>query len=199
MKIIKKKYMVFFVTIGIAGLFFSLNDTFASLIDHDDVQNDFKVGNYKGTIKEKFKEPTEEEPIKLNEKYTKEPQVANQEDVRMFTRIMILPKALSKENLLLPTEIGKDIVFDINNDWIEGGDGYYYYKKILEPTESTENVFSSVTLTNKDYVEAKISIEIKVETIAAYEEVYKSAFWNGDPNTESLEKINQMYTDELKQ
>ena len=193
MKKSKKVKITLLAIVSILLLFMTMKYTFASLTDSDEVQNEFKMTNFKGSISEDFKEPTADSPIKVNETYSKAPKVTNQEEVRMFVRVMILPKALSKENVLLPSEIGKDIVINLNSEWIDGEDGYYYYKKILGPTESTDKIFTSITLTNKEYVEAKISVEIKAETIAAYSDLYKEAFWNGTPNSESLKKISQLY------
>lgn len=40
-------------------------------------------------------------------------------------------------------------IFDVNinnNDWITGTDGYYYYKAVVEPGETTQKLFSQVRI-----------------------------------------------------
>lgn len=175
----------------------SLKYTFASLTDSDNVHNDFKIGGHRAEIEEIFSEPTLDKPANLNVSYIKKPKITNQDDTKMFVRVMILPKVISKDGILLSSEIGKDIQLDIPNEWTDGKDGYYYYNTVLEPKKSTKDIFSTVTFKNSNYVDAKVTIELKLETIVAISNSYKEAFWNGDPYTDTLKKIDQKYAEAL--
>ena len=50
------------------------------------------------------------------------------------------------KNAIDDTTLSADVLeLDINStDWIDGGDGYYYYKKPLEPGCETEKLFTQV-------------------------------------------------------
>lgn len=200
MKRIKNKsLLMLFISISvIVALVLTLKYTFASLTDNDSKQNDFKAAEYKGSIKEKFAEPTENNPIKINSSYQKEVKISNEEDVRLFVRVMILPKAVSKiDRALMSAESGKDFTLTIDNNWLDGDDGYYYYSKIVNSNEQTTALFSAITLLNPSYENADFSIELKAETVAAYSTNYQIAFWGGEPDTDQLKMIDQTYTQEL--
>jgi len=106
---------------------------------------------------------------------------------------------------LLPATIGGPysdalvIMSDFNGtDWIDatdlssGGDGYFYYKYILEPDESTDtghssgedhNLFNRVTLVDPlplCYENAHLVIEVKCEAVGIRPpEQYIDSWWDG--------------------
>ncbi|MCL2494793.1 MAG: hypothetical protein FWE98_03960 [Oscillospiraceae bacterium] len=108
---------------------------------------------------------------------------------------------------LLPASIGASgsgalvIMNDFNGtDWIDatdpaaGGDGYFYYKHILEPGESTDdgfslgsgkNLFNEVMLASPlppGYEYARLVIEVKCEAVGIKPStVYVDSWWGGSP------------------
>jgi len=106
---------------------------------------------------------------------------------------------------LLPASIGKQgsgalvIMNDFNSaDWIDatdpatGGDGYFYYKYILEPGDSTDdghalgndhNLFNEVKLADPlppGYEQAKLVIEVKCEAVGTRPAMtYVDSWWGG--------------------
>lgn len=67
-----------------------------------------------------------------------------------------------------------------NDNWYDGGDGWYYYKKVLEAEESTEEILRSVTFNDADsypdsrYAEAEYQLHFQVEAVQASDELQVS-------------------------
>jgi len=104
---------------------------------------------------------------------------------------------------LLPATIGgpgsgamvimEDLNTDVSSgDWVDatdvsvGGDGYFYYRRILEPGESTDaarNLFNTVTLAPSlppGYDEAHLVIEVKCEAVGIRPaDEYVNSWWCG--------------------
>lgn len=59
--------------------------------------------------------------------------------------------------------------------WIDGGDGYYYYSKVINPGETTDPVLDSLKLNENllassmmiDYTKAQYNLSFSVDSIAA--------------------------------
>lgn len=94
-----------------------------------------------------------------------------------------------KEQIILPnrSETGNDdsIVSkewdnDWNDNWYDGGDGWYYYKKVLQAEKSTEEILRSVTFDDADsypdsrYAEAEYQLHFQVEAVQASDELQVS-------------------------
>ena len=59
-----------------------------------------------------------------------------------------------------------------NNLWQDGGDGWYYYKRVLQPGTKTENILESVTFPNytgeyKAYQDADYQLYFRMELLQA--------------------------------
>ena len=72
------------------------------------------------------------------------------------------------KNAVDNSTLSADILeLDINtSDWIDGGDGYYYYRKTVEPGEETEKLFTQVKVAgsaDNRYLGQKVML-----TVAAY-------------------------------
>lgn len=67
-----------------------------------------------------------------------------------------------------------------NDNWYDGGDGWYYYKKVLEAEESTEEILRSVTFNDTDnypdsrYADAEYQLHFQVEAVQASDELQVS-------------------------
>ena len=79
------------------------------------------------------------------------------------------------------------LALDIDTDkWTAGGDGYYYYKDILQPGETTAPLFTKVTFDKtmgNEYQNAKAEITVAAQAVQSAnngETVDKAAGWPGD-------------------
>lgn len=175
-----------------------LSYVYASLVDNDNNSNDFQIGEVKGEITEKFDPPTEENPIKPGDKYQKEVKISNTSNLPFFVRVVVTPEILSADNELLPSEFGKQLLTEINSEWLLGEDGFYYYLGTVEPDKDTDILFKSIII-NEDlidnysskYKNASLKISIKSETISSSTDYYRSVWWDGkEPSEKNLKTID---------
>lgn len=164
-----------------------LNAVYAALTDKDDKVNDFQIANLRGDITEKFVPPTKDKPIQPGDTYPKEVKVTNIKNAPFFVRVLVIPEVQSEEGTLLPSEIGKNIMVDIDNNWVLGEDGFYYYLKKVSEKEETTPVFKKVKLNktyDPDYEKATMKIYLKSETVTSSGNNYRKAWWQGQPPTD---------------
>ncbi|MBP1042332.1 hypothetical protein I6N95_15030 [Vagococcus sp. BWB3-3] len=164
-----------------------LGSTWALNRNTESKPNDFSVGDVKATLVEEFTSPTKTE---VDQAYTKKVTVKNTGEAPIFIRVLVVPQILSKKDvtgnqLLLPATIGTEVQLDLNTtDWVDGEDGYYYYLKPVDTGKESAQLFSSVTLSNlvdeSAYDGAKLTIDVKVESINVTKWAYQDAWWNGD-------------------
>lgn len=174
--------------VGIMGLRF----VYAALTDYDQKTNDFQIANLRGDITEKFTPPTKDKPIQPGDVYPKEVKVTNTSNAPFFVRVLVIPEVKSKDGTLLPSEIGKDIMVDLDKNWVLGEDGFYYYLKKVSEKEETTPVFKTVKLVNtyeEDYEQADMQIALKSETVTSAGDNYRKAWWQGKTPTEKNLKI----------
>lgn len=76
------------------------------------------------------------------------------EDVPCYIRVKLVSNIQDNDgNVLRAAPLQK---FDLGNDWIDGGDGCYYYKNVVEVGKSTSNLLAagtSITLKDGQVVE----------------------------------------------
>lgn len=79
---------------------------------------------------------------------------ADKQDVPCYIRVKLVSNIQDNDgNVLRAAPLQK---FDLGNDWIDGGDGCYYYKNVVEVGSSTSNLLAeetSITLTDGQVVE----------------------------------------------
>lgn len=115
-------------------------------------------------------EPFEDlEGILPGRQVTKIPEVVNSGENPVFVRVK-LTKAiewLSEVELTDEVDLSK-VTLDLNEtDWVEQ-DGYYYYRKVLLPGETTEPLFTTVTFDvtmGNVFQNAQISIDITAQAV----------------------------------
>lgn len=179
----KKNKKILFPSILLAlGIFllggFLVN---AASKSNDNVQNHLQIPVIQGEIKETF---TPDVPIKMGEKpQVKEVSVENKGNTPFFVRVMVFPEIMTASDNLLASNLGKEVLIDVTSDWLDGNDGYFYYKGSVLPGKTTADLFKTVKLSDSlddTYEDANFSIQIKIETVTNSSYQYRKLWWNGD-------------------
>ncbi|MTD38398.1 hypothetical protein GIX45_07130 [Erwinia sp. CPCC 100877] len=203
----KKQLCLYFSSIiTLVMLSFGLYQTHAALMDSDEKQNDFRVGNVQTEIVEEFNPPAVFEPDK---DYVKKAAVKNTGEQAIFVRVLALPMLTKKQSggspLLLPaTTDGAAPVLTIDynlTDWLDGADGYFYYKKRLNKNEITNDLFTKVRMNaaniTEEYTGANLTFELKAEGIGITPFAYRDAWWNGQrPTNVPLVTVDDVLKDQ---
>lgn len=180
------------LTLSLLCLGYGTYSTYSALTDYDEKVNEFRLSNLTSTIEEEFEKPGTFEP---DVDYTKKVTIKNSADADMFIRVLALPKiskteAGSDTEILLPSGSGTDgaasvLTIDYNlADWIDGKDGYFYYKTKVAKGASTKVLFNTVRMNGSQidkelYSNSTLTFEIKVESIGISAFAYRDAWWNG--------------------
>lgn len=74
--------------------------------------------------------------------------------------------------VFLKTETGENPVEDIDEvneaDWLDGGDGWYYYKEIVGTGDETTHLFDAVAISGKmgnEYQRATVKIDVEAQAV----------------------------------
>ncbi|GCF95686.1 hypothetical protein NRIC_35770 [Enterococcus florum] len=168
---------------------------YAAMTAKEEKRNTFQIGNLETDIVEVF-DP--EKGIELDKPVQKEVAVKNVGSNPQFVRVMVHPTIEHADGTVMPSTIGKVIHLDISNDWLAGGDGYYYYKDKLAPNAKTPDLFKTVKLDSglsAEYKDAKLELQLKVEAVGTTKHTYRDTWWRGDnPTTGDLGTINTLLT-----
>ena len=112
------------------------------------VKNTFTPADVTVKIKEEFQDNIKSSITVLNVND------ADKEDVPCYIRVKLVSNIQDNDgNVLKAAPLGK---ISLGNDWIDGGDGCYYYKNVVEVGKSTSNLLAeeaSITLTDGQVVE----------------------------------------------
>lgn len=130
---------IFFIVIAcfvLLGTSFGI--TYAYLIANDSAVNEFTIGdNTVKVVEDKYDPP---EKLKPGISFTKNPHVKNMSNLPCFVRM----------RADFSDSAAKDFCEDLNIDrtnWeYDENDGYYYYKKLLQPGEITTELFTEVVV-----------------------------------------------------
>ena len=128
--------LVLVVVIGATFAYFQSTATF---------QNLFTAGIYKVVTTEVFESPTNWAP---GEEITKTITSTNEGTIPAAVRVSLTEEWLDANNQDITSQITDGTViinYDNTNDWVKEGN-HYYYKYILNPTETTTTFIKSVTL-----------------------------------------------------
>ena len=175
--------------------------TMAFFISKDTIANYFKVGDLTIDIEE----PNYEEPDNWQgEKIIKDANVKNTNTMPELIRVAIEPRfeddngQFYSENVNLLDFEFVNITEDKNvqDMWIDGEDGYYYYTSVLEEGENTSNIINSVKFNVLDkeremYNEKTLKAVVRAEAVFSNSKGWKTE-WNveNDKVSEMLEKLS---------
>lgn len=112
------------------------NGTYSYLSDSKGVKNEFVIGANTIEITEEFQQPDELAPGTTFNKY---PKIRNTGSVPCYVRMLA---EFSDSNIANMAKMNFE-----SSKWSEKqADGYYYYSEILMPGETTEALFTTVTI-----------------------------------------------------
>ena len=173
----------------------------------DSVNNKFSIGSVETEIDENFDAPKEWDGSNISKLVSIKNTGKNDE----FVRVSIIPRWIDEDenpwtgdSNLIQLNLDEDNVIalnkdDINNLWVYGEDGYFYYMAKLKSGKSTKELLKSVEI-KKDSIEdslkekyngKKIKIDVNVEAIQPNEEALTKK-WTG-----INEKIKDKYVEIL--
>lgn len=131
----KKIFLIVVACLLVVSASFGI--TYAYLIANDSVQNEFTVGENKIDVEEEYDPPEKLEPGTV---ITKKPSAKNTGNLSCFVRMRAdFSDSAAKE-------LCEELKIDTVNWEYDSSDGYYYYKKLLNPNDSTTNLFTEVVI-----------------------------------------------------
>lgn len=165
-----------------------------NFISSDSIKNKFSLGSIETEITENFDAPKEWNGSNI----TKQVSIKNTGKSKELVRVSIIPMWVddagnpwagdtnliqlnfNQSNL---ADINKD---DVNNLWINGNDGYYYYVAELESGASTKELLKSVEIKTdsleqelkEKYNGKKVMVDVNVEAIQPNEKALEEN-WAG--------------------
>lgn len=100
--------------------------------------------------------------------FSKIPQVINVDDGEVWVRIKVERTAKLKDDTVV--EVGNELLSADFDDikWIDGGNGYYYYKDALLKDETTDPLFTEVHIAeslSSTYSSATFNLSLRVEAV----------------------------------
>lgn len=130
----KRIFLIVIACFLVLGMSFGI--TYAYLIAKDKAVNQFTIGENIIEVYENYEPPEKLEP---GAKFTKEPYVKNTGNLSCFVRMRADFSNSKAEDFC-------ELDIDTTNWELNKDDGYYYYKKILNPNDVTEPLFTTVKI-----------------------------------------------------
>lgn len=139
-------------------------------------ENKLVADEVKGSIVENFPSPS------MTGDVTKEVSFTNSGTAAAFLRVAYSEtwtKKSGSDDVMLNNSVnGTDVATKNwstakNADWVDGGDGWLYYKKLLNPGETTEKILQSVSFPDytqddyKAYKDADYQLYFRMELLQA--------------------------------
>ena len=146
----------------------------------DTVKNTFTMGTADVTVEEPNVDDSDNVAWGENSKNVI---LTNTGDIKGVVRAMIVPVLNDTEGNPVGGNLGEmkapdagtntlvmgDITLHFDENWEQNWfykDGYFYYKRVLEPGKSTEKLLKGVTLTNGNLTEAYGEITVTIDVLA---------------------------------
>lgn len=170
---INKKPLIFLLILLVVGV---IGGTFAYYYSEVVIPNQFRAMTYNITIEEEFNNTWGTKKVSfVNKEDTNTPVVLRINYNEMWRKeIDIYTKVSLDNNVNGVNVVSKNWTTDFTNNFIDGGDGWFYYKKILNAKESVQ-VLESIEL-NEDLI-----------STSPYYDDYKSFDYELDFNFEAIQ------------
>jgi len=100
-------------------------------------------------------------------------------------RLLVEPTLIAANGETLPATVGVSdatvLIIDPGGDWLDGGDGFFYYRYILEPGQTAQNLFTQLQLSpdlDEAYQNAQLNIEVRCDTVGLIPpDGYRDKWW----------------------
>lgn len=167
----KKKILVLAVSVCLVAIL-AIGGTLAYFTDTDAKTNTFTVGNVDITLTEPNWEGSgsEDAPeVYPGEPLAKDPTVTNVGANPCFVRIKVTGlDCLGNAGMI--TYRTDYVANKLGDNWVDGGDGYFYYNKVLEAGKTTDALFDQIViptgLENGD-AETAFNVVVTAEAVQA--------------------------------
>lgn len=164
--------LVFIVAFLSSTLYLSL----ASFTSSDKVKNKAEVGYIDTSIIEKDENDEtydENKQVEEGDTITKKVYIKNNTKNDALIRTSITARWLNPAN---PTDVyqinDSDVKFifddDFSENWVQGSDGYYYYKHLLKGMEISKGLLKAVSISDNissEYDGMELKVDIKTEAV----------------------------------
>lgn len=172
LKSIKKKPLIFLLGILVLGI---VGGTFAYYYSEIAISNEFKTLTYNVQIEEEFNKTWGTKKVSfVNKESTNTPVVLRINYNESWRKTVNGTKLSLDNNVNGENAVTKNWTTAFTNDFIEGDDGWYYYKKTLNAGKSVQ-VLESIAL-NEDLI-----------STSPYYEEYKDYDYELDFNFEAIQ------------
>ena len=167
----KKKILVLAVSVCLVAIL-AIGGTLAYFTDEEEATNTFTVGNVDITLTEPNWEGSgsEDAPeVYPGEPLAKDPTVTNVGANPCFVRIKVTGlDCLGNAGMI--TYRTDYVANKLGDNWVDGGDGYFYYNKVLEAGKTTDALFDQIViptgLENGD-AETAFNVVVTAEAVQA--------------------------------
>lgn len=152
------------------------------------------VVTYVGNLKVDVQDTGTIGSIALNTTADRKIEIKNDGETNQYVRVMVLPVYTNNDGVQEELKLAT-LIQDLNiADWKDGGDGYFYYLKKLQPEKQTTALFSKIKVPATQS-EGKLTLYVKAEAITSGGNQYRKAFWNAASvqTAEPLLTIDQTY------
>lgn len=162
----KKKLSLFACLVVVIGISGSL----AYFTDIDTKENTATIGHLDGTLVETTSNKNTtindtgiiyHDVIMPGDSISKEPAAYLEADsVNSYVRLKVNSEGMD------PSLIS----YDIQDNWIQGGDGYYYYQEVLKPGQTTNPLFTHFNISlsaDNSIVDKIVNIDVEAQFIQA--------------------------------
>lgn len=122
----------------------AVSGTSAYMTDQEEVVNQVTVGHNTTETEEEFPTPT---PVPPGDSVVKKVRVTNQGNVPCYIRVSVTFSESGVQMEEMDTE-----------NWVQEADGYYYYKHVVNPGDSTTYLFQNVTIPDAEKEEIKVNV-----------------------------------------
>lgn len=173
------------VSLFVLSLTKDIPETNAFLKDTDTKQALTSAGDLNVAIKDDTAIGT----LAVNTTYSRDLFVKNDGDTDMFIRALVHPTLEDSKGYQLVLN-KKSLIPTLSPDWMDGKDGYYYYKKnLISKTTTLSPIFKSFDTTQLKEADT-LTLHIKVEAITSKGTTYRKAWWNGvEPSSTELSSL----------
>lgn len=177
-----KSLVFLFVSVFVLSLAREIPETNAFLKETDTKVPLTTVGDLKVSL-------VDEETVgnlTISSNHSRDIFIKNDGDSAMFVRVLFHPTLESATGVQQVLD-RSEIVPGLTTDWVDGKDGYYYYKKkLLANTRTDAPIFDKFVAMTGLEVTNHLTFHFKVEAITSKGTTYRDAWWEGEQPTSSI-------------